>query len=176
MDTNRSESVVAATGSHQSRRRAWWGGLAVTALAVVIGSGLPAGRTPAAVAQEGPSPSDMRRMYDEVVNQLRNAQDRKNELASENDKLTKRLADAERRLKQLEGRNAELERDASDFAFKTYQHRATSAAMRDFVSRNPDVRDRWERFLRNDAGADSPAAWFDRAWPFRGEATAAARF
>jgi len=121
----------------------------------------------AAWAQEGPGPVELRKMYDDVVSQLKSAQDRKNELSGENDRLTKKLAEVEKRAKSLENRNAELERDALEYAEKTYEHRAVAAAWRVFVGKNADVRTRWNKYLEGAAAGEDEQTWYDRAWPFR---------
>lgn len=121
----------------------------------------------AAWAQEGPGPVELRKMYDDVVSQLKSAQDRKNELSGENDRLTKKLAEVEKRAKSREDRNAELEREAAKYAEKTYEHRAVAAAWRVFVGKNADVRTRWNKYLEGAAAGEGEQTWYDRAWPFQ---------
>lgn len=122
--------------------------------------------TTAVWAQEGPSPAELRKIYDDVVAQLKNAQDRKNELAGENDKLVRRLADADKKIKALEARNAELERDAAEFAEKTYTYRSTQAAWRVFLGQNAETRAKWNKYLSGGAAGEGEQTWLDRAWPF----------
>lgn len=124
-----------------------------------------------AVAQDGGSGGDLRRAYDDVVNQLKSAQDRKNELANENEKLLRRLAELERRAKGLEARNTELERAATDYAASTYHYRSTQAAWKQFLDARPDVRQQWDRYLKDAGGWDSTFGglgdWLERSWPLR---------
>lgn len=107
-----------------------------------------------AVAQEGPSPADLRRMYDDAVAQLRAAQDRRAELANENEKLKARLAEQDKRLKLLEARTAELEAQHDTFAERTYQLRASQSAWAAFLRTRPETRGQWEAYLKG--GGDVP--------------------
>lgn len=108
-------------------------------------------------AQDGQSVGELKRMYDDAVAQLRSAQDRKNALASENEKLQKELAELRARVAPLEARNAQLERDAADYAENTYRLRATSAAWKEYLRLHPDVRAGWNAHLDGGGGVVSGA-------------------
>jgi chromosome segregation ATPase len=121
-------------------------------------------------AQEGPSAAELKRMYDDVVGQLKGAQARRNELAAENEKLTARIAEMEKQMKALQARNASMEMEVAGFAERTWQLRSTVGAWREFLSRDPQLKAKWERFLSGDGqgslgvnGGDQP--WLGRSWP-----------
>ncbi len=100
-------------------------------------------------------PDQLKKMYDEAVAQLQSAQDRKNELAMENEKLTAKLAEMQ---KQLDAAHA----NEITFAERTYQWRATQAAWEQFLKRYPVLLGQWEAFLKQDLL--SPASlpvWMD---------------
>lgn len=96
-----------------------------------------------AKAQEQKSQEELKKLYDEAVVQLKAAQDRKNELAAENEKLQARVAD-------LEGRLNQRDIEASEYAERTWSLRARCAAWDRFISRHPDWKARWEAFLAAD--------------------------
>ena len=121
----------------------------------------------AAWVQDGPGAAELRKMYDDVVTQLKDAQNRKSELSGENEKLKKQLADLTAHAKTLETRNADLEREAADYAQNTYNLRSTQAAWQAFIRLHPDTRAEWDRYLRGAApmAPDAAAQIFDRNWP-----------
>ncbi len=137
-----------------SRRRAWF--------CVAVLAGLCA-----AFRQEAPNAAELKKMYDDAIAQLRTAQDRKNALATENEKLQKQLAELQRRCAPLEARNAELERSAADYAERTYEMRSTHAAWREFIARNPDAAARWNAYLRVGSNESVSADLLMPDWPLR---------
>jgi len=74
-------------------------------LAVLWSVGGGGGGAGIARAQDEPKPDQLKRMYDDALAQLKQAQDRKNELAAENDKLNAKLTDLQ---KQLDAASAPL--------------------------------------------------------------------
>lgn len=139
-----------------------WAVALVTAAA--IGSALPS----AARGQDNPTPEQMKKMYGEAVAQLKAAQERKNQLAAENEKLGQQLEATRKDLAAANGRLDELRRADAEQAEKTYFLRAHYTAWQQFVALSPDTDARWRAFLSNDylatAGRD-PTGVFDRAWP-----------
>ena len=86
-------------------------------------------------AQEQPNPDEIKRLSE----QLKAAQDRKNELAAENEKLIAKVAELQ---KQVDNANA-------TFAEKTFQWRATNAAWETFLRRYPVLMGKWQAFLQS---------------------------
>jgi septal ring factor EnvC (AmiA/AmiB activator) len=86
-------------------------------------------------ADEPPHPDELKRLSE----QLKAAQDRKNELAAENEKLVAKVAELQ---KQLDNANA-------DFAEKTYQWRSAHAAWELFLRRYPALAGKWQAFLQS---------------------------
>jgi predicted nuclease with TOPRIM domain len=116
--------------------------------------------------QDGGSNSDWKRAYDDVVGQLKAAQDRRNELAAENERLQKRLAEAEKRLAPLAARNVELEREAGEYAARTYDLRLLKARVDLLLQVHPEVRRKWQQVLQGEAAPES-LGFLSRRWPLR---------
>lgn len=132
-------------------------------ICVLIAAGAIASWVPRTLAQEGLSSEQLRRMYDDAVVQLKTAQDRRNELARENEKLRSRIIQLERDVKQLEQARAV----ANALADKTFQARSERAAFQEFLSANPIIRLQWQVFLAKGMpgmpGAGDPLG---ADWPF----------
>jgi septal ring factor EnvC (AmiA/AmiB activator) len=95
-----------------------------------------------ATAQDELSSEQLRRMYDDAVVQLKTAQDRRNELARENQKLRDRIAELEKLAKQADKAQAAL----NVLADKTFEARAERAAFQEFLAANPSIRIQWQLF------------------------------
>src|SRR5579862_911342 len=100
---------------------------------------------------------ELNRKYQDALVQLKAAQDRKNELATENEKLTAHVADLQ---KQLD----EANRQASTFAQQTFQLRANYAAWEAFMKRYPLLLGKWKVFIESDPLA-LPSEWPDMVDP-----------
>lgn len=96
----------------------------------------------AQAGQDQSNPDELKRLYDEAVVQLRAAQDRKNELAAENETLKARIVELE---KQLNDRAVE----AAGFAERTWYLRSHYATWQRFLERYPLLRERWRAFLES---------------------------
>ena len=129
--------------------------LAVTCLA-------PAHR---AAAQDPGSLDQLKRMYDETLGQLKAAQDRKNELAAENERLATRVRELEEQLAATTARVDQYRRDAATDAERTFFLRSHYAAWRQFLDRHPDLVARWKVFLGDGMTVPKPGAAQD-VWPF----------
>jgi hypothetical protein len=86
------------------------------------------------------NPDALRKELADTLAQLKTAQDRKNELGNENEKLKAQLAAMQ---KQLD----ELQRASTTWAEQTYWLRSREAAWAAFVGADPRLKARWELFL-----------------------------
>jgi predicted nuclease with TOPRIM domain len=93
-------------------------------------------------AQDQPNPEELNRKYQDALTQLKAAQDRKNELATENEKLTARVAELEKQIEQAK-------RESATFAEQTYQLRVQYAAWQSFLQIHPAMLARWRLFLES---------------------------
>src|SRR5436853_7908705 len=105
-------------------------------LALLISSG-------AAVAQDTSNPEELKKSLADALNQLKAAQDRKNELATENEKLKARIAEQQ---KEVE----ESRRIAADCSEKTWFLRSHYSAWQNFLNRYPRLKAQWDLFLAAD--------------------------
>lgn len=113
----------------------------------------------AAFAQEQASPEELGRKYADALEQLKASQDRKNELAAENDQLRARIA-------ELEQQSAEHRRAAAEFAEQTFFLRSHYAAWQNFVQRYPQLAIQWKVFLEGGLLAGHPMpSWTEPAGP-----------
>lgn len=102
----------------------------------------------------------LQRMYDNALAQLRAAQERRNELAKENEKLTASVADLEKRL-------AEAKTDLASMTEKSFRLRAEYGAFQDFLRRYPAIDARWRSYMRQDMHAsDNVLDQLNSDWPF----------
>ena len=95
---------------------------------------------PSAFAQDQANPEDLNNKYQDALAQLKAAQDRKNELATENEQLKARIAELERQAD-------EHRRAAAEYANNTFFLRAHFAAWQTFIDRYPQLKSRWRVFL-----------------------------
>jgi len=121
----------------------------------------------AAGAQEQPKPDQLKQMYDDALGQLKAAQERKNQLAAENEQLKAKVAELQKQLDAATQKAAALEKDADGYAEKTFYLRSHYAAWEEFLRRYPALRARWKIFLMNDqltVPIDIPP-FVDPEWP-----------
>jgi septal ring factor EnvC (AmiA/AmiB activator) len=143
--------------------RRFWGVLAT--VAAMLASGAIA---PAALAEDEPKPDQLKQMYQDTLAQLKNAQERKTQLAAENEQLKAKVAELEKQLAATQAKSAELEKQAAGFAEKTFFLRSHYAAWQEFLRRYPRFQIRWKVFLENDVlspHGDMPAL-VDPEWPW----------
>ncbi|MDB5327132.1 MAG: hypothetical protein JWM57_2701 [Phycisphaerales bacterium] len=117
---------------------------------------LLAGLAASARAQSAPTAEQ----YQDALNQLKAAQDRKNELATENQKLRQQIADQDKKSTQQAERMSTLENRA-------YYLREHYAAWQQFIEQNAAVRVMWTAYFSNaDAGERVRDLLGDGHWPF----------
>ena len=143
-------------------RTTQWGLLAAITMAAVFGLGQPA-----AAAQDTPNPEQLKKMYDDALVQLKAAQERKNQLAAENEKLAAEVAGLKKQVDQMQGRMEELKRTDADHAEKTFFLRSHYAAWQAFVRRYPEMMVRWKVYIEADFPVvPTPAIdALDPGWP-----------
>jgi predicted nuclease with TOPRIM domain len=103
-----------------------------------------------AFAQEAANPEQLKKLYDDALAQLKAAQDRKNELAQQNEQLTAKVTDLQKQLDALRGEMLELKRRDAENAEKSFYYRSHHAAWQSFVENYPELKARWKQFLESD--------------------------
>jgi predicted nuclease with TOPRIM domain len=101
-------------------------------------------------AQEQPSPAQYKKLYADALQQLKAAQDRKNELSAENEKLTEKNKLLQQQIDSLQKEIGQLQEQKEHFAEKTFFLRAYYAAWKQFIELNPRIGLQWHDFIRND--------------------------
>ncbi len=137
----------------------WWRVAAV----VLVSAGL-------CRAQE-PSAEQVRKMYDDALVQLKAAQDRKSELATENEKLRAQMVELEKQVQAMDGQLKDLRLQAQGWAERTYFLRSHYAAWQQFIQGNPSLLMRWRVFLEADLLGHplDPTEFRDPDWPLSAE-------
>jgi chromosome segregation ATPase len=113
---------------------------AVLGLILVAGAALSAASS--AMAQDQLNPEELNRKYQDALAQLRAAQDRRNELTVENEKLTARIAELEKQV-------TEAQRQAAALAEQSFLLRSHYAAWQAFLRRYPQLAARWKLFIES---------------------------
>jgi predicted nuclease with TOPRIM domain len=106
----------------------------VAAMIVVTAGGV--------AAQDQTNPEELNRKYQDALTQLKAAQDRKNELATENETLKAKVAELEKQIEQAK-------RESMTFAEQTYDLRVHYWAWQSFLKLHPTMLERWRLFLEN---------------------------
>lgn len=136
---------------------------AVTAVALTVG----AAGAKLTFAQDASNPEQLKKLYEDALAQLKAAQDRKNELATQNEQLAAKAAELQKQLDAARSEMLELKRRDAENAEKSFYLRSHHAAWQAFVERYPELKARWKRFLERDilaAGNEMPQL-VDPTWP-----------
>lgn len=110
----------------------------------------------AARAEDKPNPDQLKKAYDDALAQLKAAQDSKNDLARENERLGKQVEDLKKQVAARQGQIDNLQREVSDNDRKTFSLRAYQAAWNNFLKAHPETMVRWKAFLAGDVLALPP--------------------
>ena len=112
-------------------------------------------------------PDDSKK-YKDTLNELKAAQDRKAELATQNEKLAARVAELEKQLQAQSVQLDEMKRQALAFADQTFFLRSHYEAWKHFIAANRAVKMQWEIFVQAVASLNAspqPAIFMDPQWP-----------
>ena len=92
-------------------------------------------------------PEQLKKAYDNALVQLKAAQDRKAELAKENDTLAAKVEELKKQLADSQGQVESLKREMADNRERTFYLRSYHAAWESFIRRYPEVMVRWRMYL-----------------------------
>ena len=120
-----------------------------------------------AVAQEGPTVEQMKKMYDDALQQLKASQERKNQLAAENEKLKQQIDVMGKEMAAVKGELQTLRQADAGYAERTFFLRSHYMAWQSFARANPEIALRWRLFLESTylLSPVSDAMLIDRQWP-----------
>jgi chromosome segregation ATPase len=122
----------------------------------------------AARGQESPNPEQMKKAYEAAQEQLKAAQERKNQLAAENETLKASVAELQKQLASAQARMEDMKRVDAEHAEKSFFLRSHYMAWRNFVETYPEVLSRWKSFLGNEFITEPdevPTEIVDPQWP-----------
>ena len=111
-------------------------------------------------AQNSPNAEQLQAMLLDAQNQLKDAQNRKNELATQNQDLQKKLADTDAERQQLKDRVVTLENSG-------YYFRLHYTAWQEFIDQNPSLRVVWFSYFTSGELMERVTTIIgDGTWPF----------
>lgn len=118
-------------------------------------------------AQEVSKPEELKRMYDEALGQLKAAQDRKNELAKENERLTAKVDELQKDLAAAQAEAQDLKKQVAENADKTFYLRSFHAAWEQFMRQHPEMMAPWRAFIEDGtlSGPETTPQLIDPHWP-----------
>jgi len=122
-------------------------------------------------AQEEPKPEQLRKMYDDALKQLKEAQERRNELATQNEQLAKQVEDLKKQLDASTALAAGLQERVDAHAEESFKYRSTLAAWEVFLNLQPVLRAKWKVFLEREplSVPSEPPVMLDPNWPISAE-------
>jgi predicted nuclease with TOPRIM domain len=109
-----------------------------------------------------PNPEQLQKAYDDALVQLKEAQNAKNDLAKENDKLAKQIEDLKKQLSVATARIGGLERQVAENDEKTFHLRSIYAAWKAYMKLHPDLLVSWRLYLGADALAAPDSSSFEQ--------------
>lgn len=100
-------------------------------------------------ADEPLKPEQMKKAYDDALVQLKAAQDRKAELAKENESLGAKVDELKKELAATQGQLDVMKREIAENDDRTFVLRSYHAAWKNFLRRYPEVMARWKAYIGN---------------------------
>ena len=122
----------------------------------------------ARAADDQLSAEQLKQMYTDTLAQLKAAQERKTQLAAENEQLKAKVAELEKQLATAQTKSTELEKQVSASGEKNFYLRSHYVAWQEFLRRYPRMQIRWKTFLENDlvTPGNQPPVFVDQDWPW----------
>src|ERR1700722_10166915 len=114
----------------------------VMAMVLLISAGISRGDEPV-------KPEQLKKADDDALVQLKAAQDRKAELAKENETLAAKVEELKKQLAESGTQVDSLKREIADNDERTFYLRSYHAAWQSFIRRYPEVMARWKIYLGN---------------------------
>jgi septal ring factor EnvC (AmiA/AmiB activator) len=120
----------------------------------------------AVLADEPLKPEQLKKAYDDALVQLKAAQDRKAELAKENEALAAKVEDLKKQLAASQVQIDSMKREIADNDDRSYMLRSYQAAWQRFIRLYPEVMTRWNIFLGDSvlSGPRDTPDFFDPDW------------
>ncbi len=137
-------------------------------LFVMVFAQLVVAPVPLVLAEDELRPEQLKQMYQGTLAQLKEAQERKTQLAAENEQLKAKIAELEKQMQASQLKATEQQKMADAFSEKTFYLRSHYAAWQEFLHRYPRLQIRWRVFLENDMLTPRPdlPIFVDPEWPW----------
>jgi septal ring factor EnvC (AmiA/AmiB activator) len=116
-------------------------------------------------------PEDQTKKLEELEKVLKDAQDRRADLARENQKLTAQIAELKKETDAQAAQIKDLQHQAADFADRTLFLGSHYEAWKQFIAANPEIRTQWELFIKLAGMGAGPRSllFLDPNWPLSEE-------
>lgn len=111
------------------------------AAALLLLSAAPSG------AQDPLKPDQLKKAYDDALVQLKSAQDRKAELAKENEALGAKVEELKKQLSASQAQVDSYKHESAEYDDRTFFLRSFYAAWQGFIRHNPQVLIQWKTYL-----------------------------
>lgn len=98
-------------------------------------------------ADEPVKPEQLKKAYDDALVQLKAAQDRKAELAKENEALAAKVEELKKQVANSQTQIDSMKKQIADNDDRTFYLRSYQAAWQAFIRRYPEVMARWKLYL-----------------------------
>jgi hypothetical protein len=118
--------------------------------------------------QDEPKPEDLKKMYNDTLVQLKAAQDRKTQLATENEKLAAHVAQLEKQVAVQGAQIDQLRHQPDAYSEQTFFLHIQCLAWQQFLDENPLIKLQWDFYLERltmPLGLFLQPAFFDPNWP-----------
>src|SRR5947209_8883067 len=102
-------------------------------MVALIAASLLATGSRRALAEDPPKPDQLKQMYDDTLAQLKSAQERKTQLAAENEQLKAKLADLQKQLTAAQAQASDLEKQNASLVERNFFFRSHYAAWQEFL-------------------------------------------
>jgi hypothetical protein len=119
------------------------------------------------LAQDNAQPEDYQKLYNQTLAQLKDAQNRKSELATANAQLTVQVADLQKQQQADAAQLADYKIQIASYAERTFFLRSHYNAWTQFIAANPLVQLQWDLFIEKQAPVGPTVQWpmLDPDWP-----------
>jgi hypothetical protein len=113
-------------------------------------------------------PDDLKKLYSDTLVQLKAAQDRKSQLATDNEKLAAHVTELEKQVAAQHAQIEDLKNQSKTFADRTFFLRVHYMAWMQFLDGNPLIKMQWDLFLDRLTSPLTPSPqvpFIDPEWP-----------
>jgi septal ring factor EnvC (AmiA/AmiB activator) len=118
------------------------------------------------LADEPLKPEQLKKAYDDALVQLKATQDRKAELAKENEALGAKVEELKKQLAVSQGQIESMKREIADNDDRTFMLRSYHAAWQRFIRLYPEIMTRWNLYLGDSvlSGPKDTTDFFNPDW------------